>query len=348
MARNPRGPPQQRPQGPPGGAAQAQPAAPAAAPGVDKTQLSSLIAAVEKERNSKVIVYWTTHLAKISEGVAVSLYDQLQAIGKKQPIDLYLFSNGGDAEAPWRIVTLIREYSSRFGVLIPHQARSAATLLALGADEIVMTALATLGPIDPTRTHPLLPTRAGATESEPTSVQDMRYAMQFVREAAGQGSEHTYTSEAWASIFSALFDKIHPLAIGAIEQTYALAKLIAKKCLETHMAGEGAEEKIAQIADSLCDDFKSHTYPIGRVEARELGLKVSDAPETLDAAMMELWKFYVSRPIFPSAQPPPAGSKTAGNIAFLDTPAANFQAVAQYTVEKDGTLKFHGDEWKAY
>ena len=47
------------------------------------------------------------------------------------------------------------------------------------------------------------------------SVQDMRHAMQFIREAAGTDKEMPYTPEAMAEIFSALFDKIHPLAIGA-------------------------------------------------------------------------------------------------------------------------------------
>ena len=59
--------------------------------------------------------------------------------------------------------------------------------------------------------------------------------MQFIREAAGTDKEMPYTPEAMAQIFTALFDKIHPLAIGAIEQSYALSKLIGMQCLGTHM-----------------------------------------------------------------------------------------------------------------
>lgn len=45
---------------------------------------------------------------------------------------------------------MFREYSQKgsFSVLIPYRAHSAATVIALGADEIVMTKKAELGPID--------------------------------------------------------------------------------------------------------------------------------------------------------------------------------------------------------
>ena len=59
------------------------------------------------------------------------------------------------------------------------------------SNEIVMTPFASLGPIDPSRTHPLLPTREGAPEAEPISVHDMRHAMQFIKEAAASGGGRT-------------------------------------------------------------------------------------------------------------------------------------------------------------
>ena len=44
---------------------------------------------------------------------------------------------------------MIREYCDTFSVLVPYKARSAATMIALGADEIVMSDLSELSPIDP-------------------------------------------------------------------------------------------------------------------------------------------------------------------------------------------------------
>lgn len=244
----------------------------------EKAALDALIKKLETARNSRVLVYWTSPIARIAEPVVMPLYDQLSKIGKVERLDLFLQTGGGDTEMPWRIVSLIREYCSHFGVLVPHRAASSGTLLALGANEIVMTPLSVLGPIDPSRSHPLLPRREGQDEAEPISVQDMRHAMQFINEAAGEDKK--YTPEAMAQIFSALFDKIHPLVIGAIEQSYALSKLIGTRCLETHMDRDGADEKIKSIVDTLCDDFKSHAYQIPRREAERIGLKVKDAMGT--------------------------------------------------------------------
>jgi hypothetical protein len=316
-------------------------------PADEKQELDDLIRALEKARGSRVLVYWTAPIARLSDAVVLSLYDQLTAIGKTGKIDLFLNTAGGDTEIPWRIVSLVREFCDEFAVLVPHRAASAGTLIAMGADEIVMTPLGVLGPIDPSRTHPLLPRREGAAEAEPISVQDMRHAMQFIREAAGSDREMPYTPEAMAQIFSALFDKIHPLAIGAIEQSYALSKLVGTQCLSTHMDAETDAAKIREIVDQLCDAYKSHSYQISRAEARKIGLKAVDAPDDVSDAMMALFRFYVARPLMPPTQPTP-GQQFQAHIAWLETTALHFRVEASCVVDQDGALKFLADQWVAY
>ena len=315
----------------------------------DKQQLIPLIKALEQARGgNRVIVYWLTDLARISEAMVLSLYDQLSSIGRQEALDLFLFTRGGDTEAPWRIVTLMREFCNRFAVLVPYRAHSAGTLLAMGADEIVMTPMGVLSPIDPSRTHPLLPRREGAAESEPISVQDMRHAMTFIRETAKPSDLKTYTPEAMAQIVTALFDKIHPLAIGAIEQSYALAKLIGTRCLSTHMMNTDERVKIEGIVNKLCDDYKSHAYPICRNEARDIGLKVVDAPPDVDRAMIDLLKFYMARDIdFPKTALKP-GQKFKLNIAWLDSTNKQMRVEQDTVVEKENQARPVGDRWLEY
>jgi hypothetical protein len=286
-------------------------------------------------------------MARLSDAVVLSLYDQLIAIGKTPKLDLFLNTGGGDTEVPWRIVSLVREFCDEFAVLVPHRAASAGTLIAMGADEIVMTPLGVLGPIDPSRTHPLLPRREGAEEAEPISVQDMRHAMQFIREAAGSDREIPYTPEALAQIFAALFDKIHPLAIGAIEQSYALSKLIGTQCLSTHMDPDTEGAKIKEIVDRLCDEYKSHQYQINRAEARKIGLKAIGASDAVEAAMVDLFRFYIARPFTPATQPSP-GQPFEAHIAWLDSTAAHYRVKANVVVDQNGKVQFRGDEWTAY
>lgn len=312
----------------------------------DGAATTELIASIEGLRRSRVVVYWTSPLAKMGDGSVPSLYDQLQAIGDVDQLDLILHTGGGDVEIPWRMVALIREFAKRLCVIVPHRAASAGTLLAMGADEIVMTRYAVLGPIDPSRTHPLLPRREGESP-EPVSVQDMRHAMQFIREAGRVDEEFAYTPEAMAEIFTALFDKLHPLAIGAIEQSYALSKLIGTRCLETHMTTAAEKALIAPIVDQLCDEYKSHAYQIPRREAKAIGLKVKDASKRLDDAVMTLYRHYAARPLMPPTAPIP-GVPFKTHIAWLDSTATLLRCVADQQIQPDGQSQPLGDRWTTY
>jgi ClpP class serine protease len=77
------------------------------------------------------------------------MYDHIRDLPKSSRIDLFLYSRGGAIEVPWRMITMLREHCNHLSVLIPYRALSAATLIALGCDEIVMGGKAELGPIDP-------------------------------------------------------------------------------------------------------------------------------------------------------------------------------------------------------
>jgi hypothetical protein len=82
-------------------------------------------------------------------GIDVSmLANVLLAIGDVKTLNLILESPGGDGTQVEKFVSLCRNQCERFRVIIPNEAKSAATLIALGADEIVMGPTSELGPID--------------------------------------------------------------------------------------------------------------------------------------------------------------------------------------------------------
>src|SRR3989442_3059553 len=84
----------------------------------------------------------------------------LEELGHVPALDLFLYSTGGITMAPFAFVNLVREYADQFSVIVPFKALSAATLICLGADEIVMTPLASLSPVDPSvarALNPLIP-----------------------------------------------------------------------------------------------------------------------------------------------------------------------------------------------
>ena len=150
---------------------------------------SKLIKDLEKERKSKIIVYFTGDRqpfgSRIAEDAVRPLYEHLMNLdfdeGRKV-IDLFLYSRGGDVSVPWRIASMVREFCEEFNILAPYKAQSAATLLSLGADNIIMTKKAELGPIDPTLVKATI--GEGALPQQQISGEDINSFISFVKERA--------------------------------------------------------------------------------------------------------------------------------------------------------------------
>ncbi|MGE5568749.1 MAG: SDH family Clp fold serine proteinase [Rhodospirillales bacterium] len=77
-----------------------------------------------------------------------ALGDALLSIGQVDQLNLIINSPGGDGTVAEKIIELCRAYCTEFRVFVPNRAKSAATIIALGADEIVMGYCSELGPID--------------------------------------------------------------------------------------------------------------------------------------------------------------------------------------------------------
>src|SRR5262245_36402581 len=120
---------------------------------MDYQTRNALYKDVETQRSTKVIAYVTSDRAGMETTIAsdcVDLFrDLLDNIGPTKRISLILHTNGGQTLAASRIVNLIRTFCDELEVLIPMKALSAGTLISVGADRLVMTRQAALGPIDP-------------------------------------------------------------------------------------------------------------------------------------------------------------------------------------------------------
>ncbi len=69
--------------------------------------------------------------------------------GADTPIDLVLHTPGGLVLPSLQIARAIARHPGKVTVIVPHYAMSGGTLIALAADEIVMSEHAVLGPVDP-------------------------------------------------------------------------------------------------------------------------------------------------------------------------------------------------------
>lgn len=82
--------------------------------------------------------------------------EKIPSTKENTAIDLILNSNGGDAYTAYKMLKQLRSKCKSLRVIIPLAAKSAATLLSLGADEIVMGVQSELGPLDAQIEHPIV------------------------------------------------------------------------------------------------------------------------------------------------------------------------------------------------
>lgn len=260
-----------------------------------------LIGQIERERSSRVISYITSTRQGIDVQMALDtigkVFDHLEAItgdtkkGEDPPaIDLFIHSNGGETTVPWRLVTLLREYTDKLSVIVPHRAFSAATLTALGADEIVMHPMGMLGPTDATVKTPFNPAHPmNANQKLGISVEDVTAYINLIREDAGIQHE-----DELVQAFNKLVEKVHPLALGAVKRTLSQSRMMARKLLSLHMDASTESHKIDEIVDNLTSKLFFHGHPINRKEAQiEIGLRnVKEPSKKLEKHIWDLYKQY--------------------------------------------------------
>jgi ClpP class serine protease len=118
-----------------------------------------LIAEIERKRGSRVILLAHRQETMSFLGIPIVRYidlndseELIRAIrltDPNVPIDLVLHTPGGLVLAATQIARAINRRKGKVTVIVPHYAMSGGTLIALAADEIVMSDHAVLGPVDP-------------------------------------------------------------------------------------------------------------------------------------------------------------------------------------------------------
>lgn len=136
---------------------------------------------LEKYRNRPLLVYATSKRHGVEASMASDaipyLIDALDLIPpESNEVDFLIVSLGGDPMVAYRIISLLRERVAKVYALIPQTAFSAATLLALGANEIVMHPNSHLGPVD------MQITTGRDGELRSFSTEDISAFLEFVRD----------------------------------------------------------------------------------------------------------------------------------------------------------------------
>ncbi len=240
--------------------------------------------AIENYRKRPLVVYATStrgNVPAMMAGDAVREFiDQIDAIADAKQVDILVHSSGGDALAAWKLMSIVRERLDHVAVLVPFMAFSAATLFALGADEIVMHSHASLGPIDPQITI----TQPDGSKRQ-FSYEDVGAFLRFL------GSEVKVTEQVHISaIIEKLFSVVDPVNVGAAKRASELSSAVGERLLLMHMTSSEDKNRARQIAENLNKSFFAHGDAVSRKRAKELQLKIAKE----DAQMEKLiWEAYL-------------------------------------------------------
>ena len=240
--------------------------------------------AIEEYRGRPLIVYVTSTRqgvdSQLSGDAVREFIDQIDSIAESSDVDVMIHSTGGDALAAWKLMSVLRERFDKVYVLVPYMAFSAATLFALGADEIVMHPYASLGPIDPQIL--IFQPNTGPRQF---AYEDVGAFLRFLANDA-KISEQVHIS----AIIENLFSAVDPVHVGGAKRASELSSSVGERLLLLHMTDAEEKPKAKKIAENLNKSFFSHTDAVSRSRALELELRIAPEDKKLEKL---IWNAYL-------------------------------------------------------
>lgn len=244
-----------------------------------KTQ--SIIKKLDSLLGGRLVTYFNNPRGSVCHDDVVALYELLENIGKQETIYLFIKSSGGNGQSSLRLVNLLRQYCNNIAALVPLECASAATMIALGANEIQMGPMAYLTPVDTSLTHSLSPIDRD-NDRVSVSLDELTRVVRLWQSQKSDANEKE-------NPYQQLFQYVHPLVIGAVDRAESLSIMLCKELLAYHIEDDKEGDR---IANALNAKYPSHGYPILYSEAQRIGLKVRHLAPEINSLLLELNELY--------------------------------------------------------
>jgi len=236
---------------------------------------------LEQLLDRPVVTFFTSfrYPVAIEDGDADMLEGVLRKLDLGNGIALVINSPGGDGLAAERIVNVCRSYSGtgEYWAIVPNKAKSAATMICLGASKIFMGPTSELGLVDP----------QVFLDGKWLSVHNVieSYDSLFKRAVKEKGNLEPYLQQL------ANYDE---RLIKQFRASVALSKDIAIRALESGMMEGLSEEAIERKIQPFLDPKKKkvHGRPVYREETTSLGLNV-ESVGVKDARWQLIYELYI-------------------------------------------------------
>ena len=244
-------------------------------------QRQEAIRAIQESTGRTLICHVTGSRTQIDRDDILGFVDMLHNVTSNEPLDLLLHTGGGDVDAAEKLIQVVRQTvgTAELRVIVPDFAKSAGTLMALGAEKILMSDTSELGPIDPQILRD-----DGSCNVIMHSVQSYLDAYETHAEAL-----KTDPSNMASRI---MLSKLDPGTVKLFESIRDRARSFAEKALRSGMF-RSTSGNFTKIASDLIDTkrWPSHGQPIFWQDAIDLGLAV-EYLTVMSEAWQAYWRLY--------------------------------------------------------
>ena len=244
-------------------------------------------------------------------------------------LDVVISSPGGDLEAAYLVARDLRRRAKHLCVYVPFRAKSAASLICLAADELVLGSLGELGPLDqqydekmaadfPLNTSRLL-LQTALTELQDQAVSCYDAAMQRILRQSGMRPFEACSkaAEFTGNLYGPLLARLDPARLAESARGLALGRAYASRLLRRYRPALPEADRDRQL-DRLVRGYPAHSFVVDREEAAELGLPVRP-PDPMEEALLErlayaLIEFDTEQDLIALAGPPPKAVAAAPKV----------------------------------
>ena len=177
-------------------------------------------------------------------------------------LDLLIHSPGGSPEAAEQMVNYLRSQFEYIRAIVPLQAKSAATMIALGCDEVVLGEHSELGPIDP---QILIPVPGGRRFAPAHAI------LRDFNRAKEETARDINALAAWTPILHAYAGGLLEFCTQQIRLSQEIVTNWLTRCMLAHPDASVPEVERAQAATAIADYFGSeNSYDRFRTHGRPI------------------------------------------------------------------------------
>jgi hypothetical protein len=263
--------------------------------GSDLRELRGRAAHEAQVRQADILLY-SGELTRPGDG---SLSLGRQARARHPNCMLLLNTLGGSADAGYRLARTLRRHYGRLIVYIDDYCKGAGMLLALAADELVISDFGELGPLDLVSQHAVIPGHGESGLAPVQGLQTLRaeaessfeqYLNRFRSRRSLAINSRAAIEQASAlaiGLLGPVFSQIDPLQIAEVDRSLKAATLYVQRLSRNHLKDGGLER--------LLTGYPSHDFVIDREEASEL-LRTVRAPSPEEAELLTYVEPIASEP----------------------------------------------------